>query len=56
MRRRNERNALRHFIDRGLATISEAGPTGWMALVAISAMALAAYALYAMLIVSTLRH
>lgn len=54
-RKRSDRDWLRHVIDRGFATISAAGPTGWIALVAIAAMALAAYALYAMLTLSTLR-
>jgi hypothetical protein len=58
---RSARNAprshwIRHVVAQGLAAVSAAGPTGWIALVAITGMGVAGYCVHAMLTLASLRN
>ena len=47
--------AVRDSINKGIAAIRDAGPIGWVVVVAIAALALAAFAIHAIVTVASIK-
>jgi hypothetical protein len=54
--RESDRGLIRDLVEKRLTAVTDSGPTGWIAAVAITALFLAGFCVYAMMKISMLNH